>query len=71
LDRLHIEPGSAAGLCDYLPANFLPGLFMLANKKLFQRIVLAFTTAFFLACAAQISSADAASVSSTGSSTIR
>jgi hypothetical protein len=33
------------------------------DKKLIQRVVLAFTTGLFLACAAQVSSASAASVS--------
>jgi hypothetical protein len=32
------------------------------NKKIFQRAFLAFTTGLFLACAAQISSADATTV---------
>lgn len=35
----------------------------LPKKIFFQRVFLAFTTGLFLACAAQISSADAATVS--------
>jgi hypothetical protein len=35
----------------------------LPKKVFFQRVLLAFTTGLFLACAAQISSADAATVS--------
>jgi hypothetical protein len=34
------------------------------NKKILQRAFLAFTTGLFLACAAQISNADAATTSS-------
>jgi hypothetical protein len=41
------------------------------DKKFFQRVVLAFTTGLFLACAAQVSSASAASAQSSLSATVR
>jgi len=42
---------------------------MLLNKKILQRAFLAFTTGLFLACAARISSAEAASLPSSASAT--
>ena len=41
------------------------------DKKFLQRVLLAFTTGLFLACAAQVSSASAASVPASPSTTIR
>lgn len=44
---------------------------MRLDKKIIQRVFLAFTTGLFLACAAQVSSVSAATVHDTPSSTIR
>jgi hypothetical protein len=41
------------------------------DKKFLQRVLLAFTTGLFLACAAQVSSVSAASVPASPSTTIR
>jgi hypothetical protein len=41
------------------------------DKKFLQRVLLAFTTGLFLACAAQVSSASAASVPASPSTMIR
>jgi len=41
------------------------------DKKFLQRVFLAFTTGLFLACAAQVSSASAASLPASASTTTR
>jgi hypothetical protein len=69
-DRLPSEPSRAAELVVISRLNFSP-LRMHLDKKFLQRVLLAFTTGLFLACAAQVSTASAAPAQSSMSATVR